>query len=198
MLFWDHARKWPALFNTNIVKPGFKCDRSSVMKSSSKWLRPLCESSAGFFTLFLLSCKRPREATAQESSAHWVSVRPNTYNRIAVRVCPINLSLVESVRHLVILVSQLTPLQGPLTLEVILNKKRLFNQVILPESIHSMPSFICRKLLQATSSTNLSWSHSHLLKQILANEKLSLDSTPSRRSLTRALTASDKWNKCLT
>ena len=40
----------------------------------------------------------------------------------------------ESVRHLVILVSQLTPLQGPLTLEVILNKKRLFNQVILPES----------------------------------------------------------------
>ena len=66
------------LFNTNIVKPGFKCDRSSVMKSSSKWLRPLCESSAGFFTLFLLSCKRPREATAQESSAHWVSVRPNT------------------------------------------------------------------------------------------------------------------------
>ena len=78
MLFWDHARKRPALFNTNIVKPGFKCDRSSVMKSSSKWLRPLCESSAGFFTLFLLSCKRPREATAQESSAHWVSVRPNT------------------------------------------------------------------------------------------------------------------------
>ena len=107
-----------------------------------------------------------------------------------------NKPLLCGICEAVILVSQLTPLHGPLTLEVILSKKRLFNQVILPESILSMPSFICRKLLQATLSTNLS--HSPLLKQILVNEKLSLHATTSGRSLTRVLTASDKWNKCLT